>query len=75
MDVRLRACPFREAVLAEGGHLICALHRGLVRGALERIDDAAELAVFEPRHPGHRRLPGPRPGAPAPGGLTAAPFN
>lgn len=51
MDVRLRACPFREAVLAEGGHLICALHRGLVRGALERIDDAAELAVFEPRHP------------------------
>lgn len=42
MDLRLRACPFKEAVLAEGGHLICALHRGLVRGALEWIDDKAE---------------------------------
>jgi len=51
MDVRLRACPFKDAVLAEGGHLICALHRGLVRGALERVDDDAELAIFEPRHP------------------------
>lgn len=51
MDLRLRACPFKEAVLAEGGHLICALHRGLVRGALARIDDTAELAVFEPKDP------------------------
>lgn len=51
MDVRLRACPFKEAVLAEGGHLICALHRGLVRGALERVDDDAELTVFEPKDP------------------------
>ena len=51
MDLRLRACPFKEAVLAEGGHLICALHRGMVRGALERIDDDAELAVFEPKDP------------------------
>ena len=51
VDLRLRACPFKDAVLAEGGHLICALHRGLVRGALERVDDAAELAVFEPKHP------------------------
>ncbi len=51
VDLRLRACPFKDAVLAEGGHLICALHRGLVRGALERIDDSAELAVFEPKHP------------------------
>jgi predicted ArsR family transcriptional regulator len=51
MDLRLRACPFKDAVLAEGGHLICALHRGLVRGALERIDDGAELAVFEPKDP------------------------
>lgn len=51
LDVRLRACPFKDAVLAEGGHLICALHRGLVRGALERIDQDAELMVFEPKHP------------------------
>ena len=51
IDLRLRSCPFKEAVLAEGGHLICALHRGLVRGALERIDDGAELEVFEPKDP------------------------
>ncbi len=51
IDVRLRSCPFKEAVLAEGGHLICALHRGLVRGALERIGDDAELEVFEPKDP------------------------
>lgn len=51
MDLRLRACPFKEAVLAEGGHLICALHRGLVRGALERIDGGPELCGFEPKDP------------------------
>jgi hypothetical protein len=51
MDVRLRACPFKDAVLAEGGHLICALHRGLVGGALERIDDDPELVHFEPKDP------------------------
>lgn len=51
IDLRLRSCPFREAVLAEGGHLICALHRGLVRGALERIDGGADLEVFEPKDP------------------------
>lgn len=51
MELRLRACPFKDAVLAEGGRLICALHRGLVRGALERIDDDAELAGFEPKDP------------------------
>ncbi len=50
-DVRLRACPFKDAVLAPGGHLICALHRGLVRGALERVDYDAELSIFEPKHP------------------------
>lgn len=51
LDLRLRSCPFKEAVLTEGGHLICALHRGLVRGALERVDGDAELAAFEPRDP------------------------
>jgi predicted ArsR family transcriptional regulator len=51
LDLRLRACPFKEAVLAEGGHLICALHRGLVKGALERVDRGAELADFEPKDP------------------------
>jgi len=45
----LRACPFKEAVLAEGGELICVLHRGLLRGALERT--TAELTAFEPKDP------------------------
>jgi predicted ArsR family transcriptional regulator len=51
MDLRLRACPFKDAVLAEGGQLVCALHRGLVQGALERVDPAAELSAFEPKDP------------------------
>ena len=51
LDLRLRACPFGDAVRSEGGHLVCTLHRGLVRGALERIDPGAELAAFEPRDP------------------------
>ena len=51
MDLRLRACPFQDAVLAPGGELICALHRGLVRGALERVGDEVELAGFEIKDP------------------------
>ncbi|MEI7520770.1 MAG: helix-turn-helix domain-containing protein [Thermoleophilia bacterium] len=51
MDLRLRACPFKEAVQAEGGHLICVLHRGLVRGVLERVNENAELAAFDPEDP------------------------
>jgi len=51
MDLRLRACAFKEAVQAEGGHLICVLHRGLVRGVLERVNENAELAAFDPEDP------------------------
>ncbi len=51
MDLRLRACPFKEAVQAEGGHLICVLHRGLVRGVLERVNEEAELVAFDPEDP------------------------
>ncbi|HET6689471.1 MAG TPA: helix-turn-helix domain-containing protein [Miltoncostaeaceae bacterium] len=51
LDVRLRACPFKEAVLAEGGELVCTLHRGLVRGALDRVDPSAELEAFEVKDP------------------------
>lgn len=51
MDLRLRSCPFKEAVLAEGGELICALHRGLVRGTLGRTAPDAELAEFETKGP------------------------
>ncbi len=50
-ELRLRACPFKEAVLLQGGDLICALHRGLVRGALAGIDPGATLTAFEPNDP------------------------
>lgn len=51
MEVRLRHCPFKEAVLAEGGHLVCALHRGLTLGILDRAAEDANLAAFEPHDP------------------------
>lgn len=51
LDLRLRSCPFKDAVLAKGGELICALHRGLVDGTLSRVAPEARLAVFEPRDP------------------------
>jgi len=51
MDLRLRACPFKEAVMAPGGDLICALHRGLVAGALGRVAPEARLADFRAEDP------------------------
>lgn len=51
MDVRLRACPFKDAVLAPGGEMICRLHRGLVRGTLDRVAPDAELTSFERKEP------------------------
>jgi predicted ArsR family transcriptional regulator/uncharacterized protein YjbJ (UPF0337 family) len=51
IDLRLRSCPFKDAVLAKGGELICALHRGLVGGTLSRVAPEAHLRVFEPRDP------------------------
>ena len=51
MDVRLRACPFKDAVLAPGGEMICSLHRGLVRGTLDRVAPDAELTSFERKEP------------------------
>jgi predicted ArsR family transcriptional regulator len=51
MELRLRHCPFKEAVLAEGGHLVCALHRGLTLGILDRAVEDANLVAFEPHDP------------------------
>lgn len=50
-DLRLRSCPFRDAVLAPGGELICALHHGLVEGALQRVAPEARLAEFRVEEP------------------------
>jgi predicted ArsR family transcriptional regulator len=51
LDLRLRRCPFADAVLAEGGHLVCALHRGLTLGVLDATEPDAYLAAFEIRDP------------------------
>jgi predicted ArsR family transcriptional regulator len=51
LDLRLRRCPFAEAVLAEGGHLVCALHRGLTLGVLDAAEPDAHLAAFDVRDP------------------------
>lgn len=51
LEMELRACPFKDAVLSPGGELICALHRGLVRGALGRLAPEATLRRFEIKDP------------------------
>jgi len=50
LTYRLRNCPYREAV-HEGQPLVCALHRGLTTGLLERIDPDSKLVGFEPKDP------------------------
>ena len=47
---RLRICPYAEAV-RENPAVVCALHRGVVRGVLERLRPGAELTGFVPRPP------------------------
>ena len=51
LDLRLRHCPFAAAVLAEGGALVCALHRGLTLGVLDVAAPDAYLAGFEIKDP------------------------
>jgi hypothetical protein len=51
MELRLRHCPFREAVLAPGGELVCTLHRGLTLGLLDGAAEDANLTAFEPKDP------------------------
>lgn len=47
---RLGSCPYREAVRANQP-VVCALHRGITRGLLDRIEPAAEVTQFQPRDP------------------------
>jgi predicted ArsR family transcriptional regulator len=46
----LRNCPYRGAV-RENQPAVCALHRGVTAGLLERIDPEARLVGFVPRDP------------------------
>ena len=50
LDVVLGHCPFAGAVRAEGGRLVCVLHRGLSRGLVE-MSPAGRLTDFEIRPP------------------------
>jgi predicted ArsR family transcriptional regulator len=50
LEVVLGHCPFADAVEAEGGRLVCVLHRGLSRGLVE-LTPGARLTAFEARPP------------------------
>ena len=56
-DLVLDNCPFAAGVEAPGGELICALHRGLARGIVQRAAPdvtMTDLVVEDPRHAGCR---------------------
>ncbi len=46
----LSNCPYREAV-HENQAAVCALHRGITVGLIERLDPEAKLTRFEPHDP------------------------
>ena len=46
----LQTCPYAEAV-RENPAVVCTLHRGVVRGVLERLQPGAELVGFVPKPP------------------------
>lgn len=50
LSVTLGRCPYRDAV-HENQPVVCALHRGLTAGLLDRLDSAARLVDFVPRDP------------------------
>lgn len=51
LDARLEHCPFREAVLAPGGEVICALHAGLLAGMASTSGPQARLTEFVAKDP------------------------
>lgn len=50
LTYRLRNCPYRAAA-RQDPQVVCALHRGMTRGLLERIDPATRLTAFVPEDP------------------------
>ena len=50
LTYRLRTCPYRAAA-RQDPHVVCALHRGMTRGLLDRIDPATRLTAFVPEDP------------------------
>jgi predicted ArsR family transcriptional regulator len=47
LEMRLDHCPFRDAVLARGGTLVCELHHGLMEGMAEAAGPEARVSRFE----------------------------
>jgi predicted ArsR family transcriptional regulator len=50
LEIVLGNCPFADAVKANGGRLVCVLHRGISRGLVE-LTPSAHLTKFEARDP------------------------
>lgn len=50
LSVTLGRCPYRDAARANQP-AVCALHRGLTAGLLQRVDPSAQLTEFAPRDP------------------------
>ena len=44
-----QSCPFRDAVNADGGRAVCAMHRGMLEGMASAV--GAEVDEFVPRDP------------------------
>lgn len=44
-----QSCPFRDAVIADAGHVVCTLHRGLLEGMSSALGGV--LDHFDPRDP------------------------
>lgn len=50
LSCRLRNCPYRDSV-RDNQAVVCILHRGVMRGLLERIAPEAKLTRFVPHDP------------------------
>jgi predicted ArsR family transcriptional regulator len=50
LEVVLGRCPFERAVRADGGRLVCVLHRGLSRGLVE-MSPTGRLSAFDIQPP------------------------
>lgn len=46
-EIRLHHCPFRE-VAVQHTDVVCAIHRGLMQGALEQMDAPVDTVSLEP---------------------------
>ena len=51
LEIRLDHCPFRDAVLAPGGTLVCELHHGLLEGMAQAAGREARVSRFRAEDP------------------------